>query len=81
MARRVLEYDSDSESDLIDLESLTKTQLQNECVENGLPTTGTKQQLKDRLYTWDQATDLGIHCVEPTRKSPIKKKKTTCQSG
>ena len=49
--------ESDSESDLLDLEKMTLAQLKYECAENGLSTKGTKAQLKDRLYEWDEAQE------------------------
>ena len=52
------DYDSDSDGS-IDLESLTLAELKNECVEVGVSTKGSKAELRERLWAWDDSNVNG----------------------
>ena len=58
------ESDSDSDSDYdsdgsIDLETMTLAQLKHECEFVGVSTKGTKAELRERLWAWDDSNVNG----------------------
>jgi hypothetical protein len=81
------ESDSDSESDYdsdgsIDLENMSLEELKNECEFVGVPSTGTKAQIRERLWAWDDENVQGSKTTAITtvqkpyepRAKPKKKK-------
>lgn len=80
------ESDSDSDSEMdydsdgsIDLENMSLVDLKNECEFVGVPSTGTKAQIRERLWAWDDENVKGSKTAtvqkpyEP-RAKPKKKK-------
>ena len=67
--------DSDSDSDYdsdgsIDLETMSLTELKNECEFVGVPSTGTKAQIRERLWAWD---DENVKASKTTTITTVKK--------
>ena len=78
------ESDSDSDSDYdsdgsIDLETMTLAQLKEECEFVGVSTKGTKAELRERLWAWDDSNVDGskedaVTPYEPRTKPKAKPK-------